>query len=233
MRLATFAEIRELAHDFIVPSFVARIEKVYEQKSGEGQYGTWFLQNVVLSDGHDKLTMTWTGADAFDRGCIGDTMLFQSTQNRKGNWVGIKRDIRHVGDNVYEGVKVTEAAKISPAEPFLEHKETSTGGGERTTERRVSHLSGRDAQQLSHRRDDPPPVSSFEDRSHRIERQHSQEMAIRAIALTKQVLSRPLLLEWTDYFQRDIGRLPAESLKANPLPPEPQSNPADEEEIPF
>jgi hypothetical protein len=63
-----------------------------------------------------------------------------------------------------------------------------------------------------------PSVNGNDDRSNRIERQHSQEMALRALALLREEPNfgedpqeeggptfQQLLKLWTDYFQKDIG----------------------------
>jgi len=211
MRELTLAQIDELEHGEIVPSFRAKIIKVWEQKTGEGQYGTWFLQNLVATDGWQESTITWTGPDAFDDGAKGDTFLFECAETKKG-LKGITRDIREFNDKVYQGVKVTEAAKISistldegdvPASPA---RKSPVASGERKTARLPGREASEAAKPFASRRHDPPAA---DDRSNRIERQHSQEMALRAIAITKQVVSTQSLREWTDYFQRDIGRPPS------------------------
>ncbi len=70
-----------------------------------------------------------------------------------------------------------------------------------------------------------------DDRSNRIERQHSQEMAIRTcdLLITNGMISTPeelkvKLKELTDYYQRDVGRMPED--KTEPVV---QSEPEGEE----
>ena len=63
-----------------------------------------------------------------------------------------------------------------------------------------------------------------DDRSNRIERQHSQEMAIRYAALKKlDALDTDGLRTLIDWFQRDVGRMPAAPQAKADLPPEPES----------
>lgn len=54
----------------------------------------------------------------------------------------------------------------------------------------------------------PKSSNGNDDRSNRIERQHSQEMAIRYAAYSGLKLKTDELRSLIDWFQRDIGRLP-------------------------
>ena len=56
-----------------------------------------------------------------------------------------------------------------------------------------------------------------DDRSNRIERQHSQEMAIRYAAYSGLKLKTDELRSLIDWFQRDIGRSPENPVKPEPL----------------
>lgn len=73
------------------------------------------------------------------------------------------------------------------------------------------------------------------ERSHRIERQHSQEMALRYFALQSPLAELPdtkKLREMISWFQRDIGHSPErENKTAEPEPePEPDHAPSEEQE---
>jgi hypothetical protein len=72
-----------------------------------------------------------------------------------------------------------------------------------------------------------------DDRSSRIERQHSQEMSLRYFALAGSKPTTVELREMTSWFQRDIGHTPSSPATQQPEPPPPQSAPDDDEEIPF
>jgi hypothetical protein len=73
-----------------------------------------------------------------------------------------------------------------------------------------------------------------DDRSSRIERQHSQEMALRYFDLGNTQPNTTQLRDMTSWFQRDIGHTPSAPVTQQPEPPPPpQSEPDDDEEIPF
>lgn len=74
-----------------------------------------------------------------------------------------------------------------------------------------------------------------DDRSNRIERQHSQEMALRHIAITAHKMGKDFAMPSTDdlselisWYQRDIGHSPEK-----PAPQPEQYAPDDSEEIPI
>jgi hypothetical protein len=52
-----------------------------------------------------------------------------------------------------------------------------------------------------------------DDRSNRIERQHSQEMALRYLAITKKECNAENLRPLIDWFQRDISRTPLSAVE--------------------
>ena len=148
MRELTFQQIGELDHGEIIPSFRAKIKIIYEQKSGEGEYGTWYLQNLIGTDGFDDIVITWTGADEFDGGTKGLVYKFECTEGRKG-LVGIKRDKRRVNGKLYEGIKVNDASKIT--------RSTLDGGSEQQQhESEDAFLSERHASPTRQQRAAPP-----------------------------------------------------------------------------
>jgi hypothetical protein len=116
MRTLTLQDIEALAHGESVPRFTGKIKKVWDQKSGEGEYGQWFLQNIIVAvdDGSDgEITVTWTGEDEFERSWIGKQVAFECGSNKEGKLVGIVRDIRTAKDGkVYKGIKMTAAGKV-------------------------------------------------------------------------------------------------------------------------
>jgi hypothetical protein len=119
MRTLGLEDIEGLAHGESIPRFVGRIDKVWDQKDGEGEYGPWYLQNiVVLMDGGEKMQVTWTGEDEFDPDeWEGKTVAFECGENKQGKLVGVIRDVRHGKDGkIYKGVKVTPAGKIKVIE---------------------------------------------------------------------------------------------------------------------
>jgi len=124
-------EIEALAHGESIPRFVAVIDKVWEQKTGVGEYGNWYLQNInVIVDGR-KTVVTWTGEDPFEDGSEGHAYEFCCSQNKQGKLVGVCRDIRQAKDGkVYKGIKVTPYAKIRELDDAEAGKEETVSGGD-------------------------------------------------------------------------------------------------------
>ncbi len=112
MKTYSIAEINDLDHGIPISRFEGRIKKVFEQKQGEGQYGTWYLQNLIVEDGQQEITVTWTGDDPFDTGVEGQVYSFETGYDKKEKPVGIVRDIRTKNGKKYEGVKVDNRSKI-------------------------------------------------------------------------------------------------------------------------
>jgi len=132
MKLMTFAELNELENGQQATAFTGRIKKVFDQKSGEGQYGLWWLQSIILTDEHaNEITMTWSEEDAFKPDSEGKTITVESTYNGKNQLVGVKKDIRNKNGKHYESVKVDGRAKITfngelklpPYRPGIENEE--------------------------------------------------------------------------------------------------------------
>ncbi len=113
MKTYSIAEINDLDHGIPISRFEGRIKKVFDQKSGEGQYGIWYLQNLIVEDGQQEITVTWTGDDPFETASEGHTYSFETGYDKKEKPVGIVRDIRNKNGKKYEGVKVDNRSKIA------------------------------------------------------------------------------------------------------------------------
>ena len=113
MKQMTFAEINDLENGQQIPSFQGTVKKVFDQKTDVGQYGQWWLQNLILQDEHaNEITVTWSCEDAFDSGCEGQLLHFEAGRDKKDQIAGIKREIRKKGNKTYESVKVDDRAKV-------------------------------------------------------------------------------------------------------------------------
>jgi|SRR5215469_13599447 len=196
MKLLTIAEIKQLRNKEPIESFSGTIETVYPQKTGAGQYGPWWLQNMVVSDPTGKVQVTWGGEDDL-KSLQGQQRIFESELSEKHGYLGIKWDVRRVNGKTYEGIKLTESCKIIPL---------FNGQAESATTEESEH--------------DP-----F-DRSSRIERQHSQEMALRYFALNSKNVAPTTeqLRGMIDWFQRDVGHSPG----PKNTPKEEQAEPEEE-----
>lgn len=113
MKLMTFSEINDLENGQQIPALQGTLKKVYEQKTGIGDYGPWHLQNIILEDEHaNELTVTWSSEDAWSGNDIGKHLLFESGRDKKDQLAGIKREIRNKNGKRYESVKVDDRAKV-------------------------------------------------------------------------------------------------------------------------
>ena len=111
MRTLTLTEISMMGNQEIIPRFEAKVIKVWPQKSGPGQYGTWYLQNVIVQDGEEEMTLTWGGASPWDPSMEGHRFSFECSEGKHG-LTGIKRSSKRVDDIVYEGISLTETCKV-------------------------------------------------------------------------------------------------------------------------
>lgn len=135
MRELTIAQCKELEKGEPIPSFRGRITKVYEQKSGVGQYGEWTMQNMIVEDSTGHVQVTWGGPDDLSD-LEGEIRLFESSLSDKHGLTGIKWDVRTSNGKTYSGIKLTESCKIKSveggqkqhdredADPYGQHGET-------------------------------------------------------------------------------------------------------------
>lgn len=111
MRLLTFDEIEKLGHGEIIPAFECYVDKVWEQTTGTGQYGVWFLQNLdVTNSGGQQLRVAWGGEDKIDN-LQGKHVRFESSETKHGPR-GLTKQIKTKNGKTYKDVKVTGVAKI-------------------------------------------------------------------------------------------------------------------------
>ncbi len=106
------SEIQELKDGAVIPNFEATVKKVFDQKSGQGRYGTWWLQNMIVSQNGTELTATWGGEDSM-KSLEGKTMRFSATDGKHG-LQGLAWEIRDAKGKTYKSIKITPSAKIAP-----------------------------------------------------------------------------------------------------------------------
>ena len=203
MKQLTFAEINDLENGQQIPAMQGTVKKVFDQKTGVGDYGPWHLQNLILLDDHaNELQITWACADPWDTQDEGKHLLFESGHDKKDQLVGIKREIRNKNGKRYESVKVDDRAKV---------KITALGGGEPKP-----GSSGEPSQDLGYDPDEPLQTtrqkpSMLDERQRAIIRQHSQSMAIEVLKLkqmlgeiTVEDLTPSKLTSLANYFDADV-----------------------------
>lgn len=114
MKTLSFPEINDLENGQQIPALTGKVKKVMGQLTGEGQYGTWWLQSFFLIDEHaNEITCTWTGEETVND-LEGRTILVESSYNKKDQLVGIKKEIKNKNGKRYECVKLDDRCKIKP-----------------------------------------------------------------------------------------------------------------------
>jgi len=80
------------------------IENVYDRSTGEGEFGEWSLQNIMLADSTGKIKCVLKNRDELGKACEGKYVKFSSNFNEKANKkVGVK-----IALNVYKGKETVE-----------------------------------------------------------------------------------------------------------------------------
>jgi hypothetical protein len=113
MKLMQFSEINDLENGQVISALQGRVTKMFDQLTGDGQYGTWWLQSFLLQDDHaNEIKVTWSGEDPFGHEYQGKTILIESGRDKKDQLSGIKKEIKNKNGKHYECVKVDDRAKI-------------------------------------------------------------------------------------------------------------------------
>jgi len=188
-----YSEINDLENGQQIPSLTGKVKKVMGQLTGEGQYGTWWLQSFFLMDEHaNEITCTWTGEETVND-LEGKTILVESSYNKKDQLVGIKREIKHKNGKTYECVKLDERCKIKTL-----NGESLSGGGERQSA--VSGEAETKSGIISDRsRDDPSPSNGIDEtRKHLMQSVNLYNLCVDAV----DKCVKPTSTIWTASFTR-------------------------------
>ena len=82
MKLSSFQEIAEAENGQQIPSFQGTIKKVFDQKTDIGQYGQWWLQNIILQDEHaNEIIVIRENGLEIRRLALTRTMYFNGANN--------------------------------------------------------------------------------------------------------------------------------------------------------
>ena len=82
MKTAKLKEIANLADGQIIGEIVATVKKVFPAKRGEGKYGPWSVQNIILTDETGECRASVWGSLMND--LEGQSVKFQSSAGKKG-----------------------------------------------------------------------------------------------------------------------------------------------------
>jgi hypothetical protein len=211
MKIMSFAEINDLENGQQISALKGTVKKVFDQITGEGNYGTWWLQSFIMSDEHaNEIRCTWSGEDTVNS-LEGKTVLIEAGRDKKDQLAGIKKEIKKKGDKTYESVKLDDRCKIK----------TGSNEGPLTEPLAGDHLQlpPDDRYDTPEKADWPetPPVankparpSMLDERQRAIIRQHSQSMSLEVLKLkvalnelTVADLTPSKLKALADYFDND------------------------------
>jgi hypothetical protein len=114
MKLMAFHEIADLENGQQIPALTGRVKRVFDQLTGVGQYGQWWLQSFILTDERGtELRCTWSGEDTVNN-LEGKEIFIESGRDKKDQLVGIKKEIKNKNGKHYETVKIDDRCKIKP-----------------------------------------------------------------------------------------------------------------------
>lgn len=82
MKSYTIKEAQEMSGQ-VIPRIVVKVLKVYDRKTGEGQYGPWSLQNAEIQDSSGKMKLVFSKLPS-QASLEGKTMVFKSLETRHG-----------------------------------------------------------------------------------------------------------------------------------------------------
>lgn len=228
MKIMTFQEINDLENGQQISALKGTVKKVFDQITGEGQYGQWWLQSFIMNDEHaNEIKCTLSGEDTMNS-LEGKTILIESGRDKKDQLAGIKKEIKKKGDKVYETVKLDDRCKIQTdngklellgepgykgfkGEPLPISGEPSQDLGYDPSEFTESPPVKSYSQVLSEDIVQPPRKSTLDERQRAIIRQHSQSMALEVLKLkvalnelTVVDLAPSKLKSLADYFDADV-----------------------------
>jgi hypothetical protein len=124
MKLSTVAEAISAELEEPILAIRGTLKKLYNQMSGEGQYGPWTIQSGMLVDKTGEIKILITNAPSLGPKYRGQEVEFRCTKGAKGGWTGIKRGIdkKDKKDNLTisdkaEVILMGEELEPEPGEP--------------------------------------------------------------------------------------------------------------------
>jgi len=204
----TFSEINDLENGQQISSFEGTVKKVFDQKTDVGQYGQWWLQNLILQDDHaNELTVTWACEDAWTQNDEGKRLHFEAGRDKKDQLAGIKREIRNKNGKKYESVKVDDRAKVTTISQTVKTadipKQEVDPDWPKAEKPPITEF-GTSKFQMS-------KPSMLDERQRAIIRQHSQTAAIEVLKLKQMLgelsvedLTPSKITQLSNYFDADV-----------------------------
>lgn len=76
-------QIKEDMVGTVIPRLEAKVTKVYERKTGEGQYGPWSLQSGTIEDSSGSMKILFKQLPSQDK-LVGKSLIFKSIEGKRG-----------------------------------------------------------------------------------------------------------------------------------------------------
>lgn len=126
MQTVTIEQIKREMVGQVIPRIEAKVLKVYDRKTGVGQYGEWSLQNAEIQDSTGKMKVVFSQVGS-QSSLEGRTVVFKSMAS-KHVLKGVQAQENDYKGNVTVELKVTNAALIvgSDEEQNVSQVESST-----------------------------------------------------------------------------------------------------------
>lgn len=118
MRKLTIVDALKLEHNEAVPSISGTIEKVWDYKTGEGEYGPWSFQNFTMKDGTGKIKCVLSNREEVTPSrAEGRNVFMQCIESKKHGLTGLKIEDKAFkskdGSSVKEkALKITGSAEV-------------------------------------------------------------------------------------------------------------------------
>lgn len=132
MRKLTISDALNLGHNEAVPSISGTIEKVYDYKTGEGEFGPWSFQNFQMTDGTGKVKCVLSNRDEITTERYqGQNVFMQCIESKKHGLTGLKMEEKTFKSK--EGKEVHEKVlKITGSADFIVALDTPQAVEDRT-----------------------------------------------------------------------------------------------------
>lgn len=117
--MSTIADVKRFPIGTVVPHLAGTVKAVFQRKTGEGQYGPWSVQGLVLADGGEELNCSAWGFD--DLGHLKGQSVSIAATGKNG------KTGKQQGTELKEGKDKTGAVR---AELHISHKAGGFIGGD-------------------------------------------------------------------------------------------------------
>jgi len=108
MKVAKIQDIENLADGSVIGEMTVQVKAAFPPKTGEGKYGPWRVQAVILKDGTGEIRASfWTNDDM--QQCVGQTITIKSQAGSKG-LQGLK--VKHSSHSGKNELDVSDKAAI-------------------------------------------------------------------------------------------------------------------------